>query len=59
ALLRLEQQGWISAEWGTSENNRRARYYSITRSGKKQLVTERANWSRMSGAIERLLEGGA
>jgi PadR family transcriptional regulator PadR len=59
ALLRLEQQGWIEAEWGVSDNNRRARYYSITRSGKKQLVTERANWSRMSGAIERLLEGGA
>ena len=59
ALLRLEQQGWIAAEWGVSDNNRRARYYTITRSGKKQLVTERANWSRMSGAIERLLEAGA
>jgi PadR family transcriptional regulator, regulatory protein PadR len=55
ALLRLEQQGWIQAEWGVSENNRRARYYSITRAGKKQLVTERANWDRMSDAIERLL----
>jgi PadR family transcriptional regulator, regulatory protein PadR len=55
ALLRLEQQGWIQAEWGVSENNRRARYYSVTRAGKKQLVTERANWDRMSDAIERLL----
>ena len=59
ALLRLEQQGWIQAEWGTSENNRRARFYSITRAGKKQLTTERASWDRMAGAIERLLEGEA
>jgi transcriptional regulator len=46
ALLRLEQQGWIHSEWGISENNRRARFYSITRSGRKQLATERANWDR-------------
>jgi PadR family transcriptional regulator, regulatory protein PadR len=59
ALLRLEQQGWIQAEWGTSDNNRRARFYSITRAGKKQLVTERASWSRMSDAIERLLQAEA
>jgi PadR family transcriptional regulator PadR len=59
ALLRLEQQGWIHSEWGISDNNRRARFYSITRSGRKQLVTERANWDRMSDAIERLLEAGA
>ena len=59
ALLRLEQQGWLSAEWGVSENNRKARYYSLTRSGRKQLAEERANWDRVSGAIERLLEAGA
>ena len=59
ALLRLEQQGWIAAEWGVSENNRRARYYSITRAGKKQLATERANWDRMSEAIQRLLSSEA
>jgi transcriptional regulator len=59
ALLRLEQQGWIQAEWGVSDNNRRARFYSITRTGKKQLVTERASWDRMSDAIERLLEAEA
>jgi PadR family transcriptional regulator PadR len=55
ALLRLEQQGWVHSEWGVSENNRRARYYSLTRSGRKQLAAERANWDRVSGAIERLL----
>jgi transcriptional regulator len=59
ALLRLEQQGWIQAEWGISENNRRARFYSITRVGKKQLATERANWDRVSEAIQRLLKAGA
>ncbi len=59
ALLRLEQRGWITSEWGTSENNRRARYYSITRLGAKQLITERANWDRVSGAIVRLLAAKA
>jgi transcriptional regulator len=59
ALLRLEQQGWVQSKWGASENNRRARYYSITRSGRKQLTEERANWDRVSGAIIRLLEAGA
>jgi PadR family transcriptional regulator PadR len=59
ALLRLEQQGWLRAEWGVSENNRKARYYSLTRSGHKQLAAERADWDRVSGAIERLLEAGA
>src|SRR5574338_36005 len=48
ALLRLEQRGWISAKWGTSENNRRAKYYSLTKRGKKQLVTEAESWERMS-----------
>ncbi len=59
ALLRLEQQGWISAEWGVSDNNRRARFYSLTRAGKKQLAAERASWDRMSEAIQRLLEAEA
>jgi PadR family transcriptional regulator PadR len=59
ALLRLEQQGWISAEWGISENNRRARFYSITRSGRKQLTVEREKWDRMADAIARLLTAGA
>ena len=59
ALLRLEQQGWLRTEWGVSENNRKARYYSLTRSGRKQLMEERANWDRMSEAIRRLLEAGA
>jgi PadR family transcriptional regulator PadR len=56
ALLRLEQQGWIKSEWGTSENNRRARFYSITRAGRKQLDTEAANWSRTVAMVNRLLE---
>jgi PadR family transcriptional regulator PadR len=51
ALHRLEQQGWIQAEWGESENNRRAKYYALTRAGKKQLDTELANWERLSSAI--------
>ena len=55
ALLRLEQKGWISSEWGTSENNRRARFYSITRSGKKQLATEAENWARTVAMVSRLL----
>jgi transcriptional regulator len=56
ALLRLEQQGWVRSEWGISDNNRRARYYSMTRTGRRQLVEERANWDRVTGAIARLLE---
>ena len=56
ALLRLEQKGWISSEWGTSENNRRARFYSITRSGKKQLAVEAESWARTVAMVSRLLE---
>ena len=56
ALHRLEQQGWIEAEWGESENNRRAKYYSLTRSGKKYLDSERANWERLSAAIGLVLK---
>jgi PadR family transcriptional regulator, regulatory protein PadR len=55
ALLRLEQQGWISSEWGASENNRRARFYSITRAGRKQLTTEAENWSRTVEMMARML----
>jgi PadR family transcriptional regulator PadR len=57
ALLRLEQRGWIASEWGVSENNRRARFYSITRSGRKQLAAETQNWSRTVAMVNRLLEG--
>ena len=57
ALLRLTQRGWITAKWGVSENNRRARFYSITRSGKKQLFRETESWERMSAMIGRLLQG--
>ena len=52
ALYRLEQQAWIQAEWGESENNRRAKYYSLTRAGRKRLDDELANWDRLSAAIE-------
>jgi transcriptional regulator len=55
ALYRLEQRGWIAAEWGISENNRRARYYSLTAAGRKQLKVETANWERMSAAINLIL----
>lgn len=56
ALLRLEQKGWISSDWGASENNRRARFYSITKAGKRQLVAEEENWSRTVAMVARLLE---
>lgn len=56
ALLRLEQQGWIRSEWGKSENNRQARYYSISRAGKKALQEETERWRRLSGVINNLLE---
>jgi transcriptional regulator len=58
ALLRMEQMGWISSKWGISENNRRARFYAITRGGKKQLEAEAHNWERMSGIIARFLKPG-
>jgi PadR family transcriptional regulator, regulatory protein PadR len=56
ALHRLEQQGWIQAEWGESENNRRAKYYSLTKAGKKYLRDEQANWERLSAAIGLVLD---
>ena len=55
SLLRMRQQGWISAGWGTSENNRKARYYSITKRGMKQLKLETENWERFSSVIARVL----
>jgi transcriptional regulator len=55
ALLRLEQRGWISSKWGTSDNNRKAKYYSLTRSGRRQLASEKESWERMAGVIARLL----
>jgi PadR family transcriptional regulator PadR len=57
ALLRLEQKGWIESEWGTSEKGRRARYYSITRSGRKQLQREIEGWTRMNALVGKVLEG--
>lgn len=54
-LIRLVQQGWIKTAWGTSENNRRAMFYSISRTGRKQLTAEAANWGRVAGIIGRLL----
>jgi transcriptional regulator len=56
ALHRLEQQGWIRAEWGESENSRRAKYYSLTAAGKKYLHREEANWERLSAAIGLVLK---
>ena len=56
ALLQLEQMGWIKSKWGASENNRRARYYSITRTGLKQLTAEEENWRRTSEVMLRFLE---
>lgn len=55
ALLRLEQRGWIGSKWGVSQNNRKAKYYSLTRSGRKQLEREEEGWSRMSAMINRVL----
>jgi transcriptional regulator len=55
-LIRLVQKGWIDDEWGTSENNRKAKFYSISKAGRKQLVAETENWERVAGTIGRLLE---
>ncbi len=54
-LIRLVQKRWISAAWGTSENNRRAKFYALTRAGRRQLIAETENWARVSGVIGRLL----
>jgi PadR family transcriptional regulator PadR len=55
ALLRLEQRGWISSEWGTSETNRRAKFYSLSRIGRKQIEMETENWERMAATMARFL----
>jgi len=55
ALLRLEQRGWIASKWGVSENNRKAKYYSLTRAGRRRLVEEAESWDRMSAMINRVL----
>ena len=55
ALYRLEHQGWIASEWGTSENNRKARFYRLTQEGRRQLEAETENWERVSAAIDRIL----
>ena len=54
-LIRLQQQRWISSKWGISENNRRAKFYSITKAGRRQLEAEASNWERLAGVIGRLL----
>ena len=56
SLLRLQQQGWISSKWGASENNRKAKFYSISKAGRKQLAEETENWQRISGVIGRILQ---
>jgi transcriptional regulator len=61
SLVRLQQRRWIAAEWGTSDNNRRAKYYSITRAGRKQLASETSYWQRLTAVVGRVLapsEGG-
>jgi transcriptional regulator len=56
ALQRLEERGWISAKWGTSSNNRKARFYALTAVGRQQLVKETTKWKRLAAAIERILD---
>ena len=56
ALYRLEAQGWIKSEWGTSENNRRAKFYELTRAGRRQLADETESWERFSAAVARVLQ---
>jgi PadR family transcriptional regulator PadR len=57
ALLRLQQKGWITSKWGASENHRRARFYSLTKAGRKQLAAEKESWERMTALMARLLAG--
>ena len=56
ALYRMEERGWITSEWDVSENNRRAKFYKLTRAGRKQLEAESANWDRVSQAITRIMQ---
>ncbi len=57
ALYRLEEKGWIDSEWGQSENNRRARFYALTKAGRKQLAAEEQTWDRLAAAIAQVLQG--
>ena len=57
ALLRLQQRGWIKSEWGTSENNRKAKFYQLSPAGRRQLTVEAKNWEQISGVMARLLNG--
>jgi PadR family transcriptional regulator PadR len=57
ALQRIEENGWIAGEWGVSENNRKARFYTITKAGRRQLAKEEEHWKAVTGAISRVLEG--
>ena len=56
ALYRMEERGWIKSEWGVSDNNRRAKFYKLTRTGHKQLEAQRANWNRISTAVTKILQ---
>src|ERR1700720_4333788 len=56
ALYRLERRGWIKAHWGTSDNNRRAKYYELTKTGRLQLATERASWQKLTAAVAQVLD---
>jgi PadR family transcriptional regulator PadR len=56
ALHRLERRGWIKAHWGTSDNNRRAKYYELTKTGRLQLATERASWQKLAAAVAQVLD---
>ena len=56
ALYRIEQRGWIESEWGVSENNRRARFYKLTRQGRKQLAVEESQWERLTTAVAKVLQ---
>lgn len=55
SLVRLQHRGWISAEWGASDNNRKAKFYSLTKAGRKQLASETAHWERLTGVMSRVL----
>ena len=58
ALYRLEERGWIKADWGISDNNRKAKYYALTRTGRRHLDAEEASWARLSGAVNQVLLAG-
>ncbi|HVW06238.1 MAG TPA: PadR family transcriptional regulator [Vicinamibacterales bacterium] len=57
ALQRIEESGWVTGEWGVSENNRKARFYTITKAGRRQLEKEREHWNAITAAVSRVLEG--